>query len=334
VKSGLPTISIITPTYNQGHFIEQTINSVLDQNYPNLQYLIIDGGSTDDTVNIIRKYEKYISYWVSEKDKGQSEAINKGFTRATGEVVNWLNSDDYYEPGVLSKVGEAFKDENVNVVCGRSRVFGHGDTYVSNGTDLYPENIFKTIGWARIDQPETFFRYSTLKDIGFVNEGLHFIMDKEMWIRYLLKFGLTNVVKLPGVFANYRLHGNSKTVSLQKGFEEETRNLYYTIAKRFCPETFSGFFEQNFGAQLLPLEGYDQLLNKEDAYHIVNYYLLEQALMEYAKDNYPAAKNLIAQINIDALKAPEQKELHTVLKRMKIPLIVKRLFHSIKSKGK
>src|SRR5688500_3818909 len=97
----LPKISIITPTYNQGHFIEQTIQSVIEQDYPNLEYIIIDGGSTDDTLSVIKKYEKYISYWISEKDKGQSEAINKGFKKATGDVVNWLNSDDYYEPGVL-----------------------------------------------------------------------------------------------------------------------------------------------------------------------------------------------------------------------------------------
>lgn len=96
-----PKITLVTPSFNQGEFIEETIRSVLLQNYPNLEYIIIDGGSTDDTVAIIKKYEKYISYWISEKDKGQSEAINKGLKIATGEIFNWLNSDDYYAPGTL-----------------------------------------------------------------------------------------------------------------------------------------------------------------------------------------------------------------------------------------
>jgi glycosyltransferase involved in cell wall biosynthesis len=104
----LPKISIITPSYNQGHFIEETITSVLDQGYPNLEYIIMDGGSKDNTVEVIKKYEKHITYWVSERDKGQSDAINKGFARATGDVINWLNSDDYYAKGTLQKVGEVF----------------------------------------------------------------------------------------------------------------------------------------------------------------------------------------------------------------------------------
>src|ERR1700733_14532761 len=99
-----PKISIVTPSYNKGQYIEQTIQSVLDQNYPNLEYIIIDGGSTDNTIEIIEKYAPYLKYWVSEKDKGQANAINKGLQYCTGEIFNWLNSDDYLEPDSLEKI--------------------------------------------------------------------------------------------------------------------------------------------------------------------------------------------------------------------------------------
>ena len=103
-----PKISIVTPSFNQGIFLEATIQSVLNQNYPNLEYIVIDGGSTDNSVKIIKKYEKYLSYWVSESDRGQSHAINKGFTISTGEIMGWLNSDDLYTSGALNHVANVF----------------------------------------------------------------------------------------------------------------------------------------------------------------------------------------------------------------------------------
>jgi glycosyltransferase involved in cell wall biosynthesis len=177
-----PKITIITPSFNQGHFIEETICSILDQKYSNLEYIIMDGGSKDNTVEVIKKYEKHITYWVSEKDKGQSDAINKGFRMATGDVINWLNSDDYYEKDALWKVADAFSDPSTNVYLGISRIFGNKGEFFSTGTDVYADNLEKTIGWARIDQPETFFRKSCLDTIGFLDQQFHFIMDKELWI--------------------------------------------------------------------------------------------------------------------------------------------------------
>jgi glycosyltransferase involved in cell wall biosynthesis len=327
--ASLPKITIVTPSYNQGNFIEETIVSVISQGYPNLEYIIIDGGSTDNTVEIIKKYEEHLSYWVSEKDKGQSEAINKGFERASGDVINWLNSDDYYEPGVLLKVGEAFLNKSVNVFCGRSKVFGNGESYLTNGTDVYADNLYRTIGQARIDQPETFFRFSRLKEIGFVNESLHFIMDKELWIRYLLKFGIGNVVKSKDSFVNYRLHDTSKTVSLRERFAEETRNLYYTFTKKYSLENFTNFFQGNFDVKELSLTGYEQLLDAERVHHIVNYYMLEQAMMYYAKNDYPSTRNFIKHINANQLSDSERQELAKIQLRMKVPVGFKNLFHFI-----
>jgi glycosyltransferase involved in cell wall biosynthesis len=216
----LPRISIVTPAYNAQEFIEETILSVLDQNYPNLQYIIIDGGSLDKTPEIISKYEKHLHFWISESDSGQSDAIIKGLHLCHGDVFNWLNSDDTYSAGALRVVGEFFSDPKTQVLAGRSRKFGIDLDYLSSGTDIY-DTIERTVGKARIDQPETFFRLERVLALGGPSPNLHYIMDREFWIRYLICFGLEGVIKTDNVFVNFRHHKSSKTISEASGFIEE-----------------------------------------------------------------------------------------------------------------
>ncbi len=325
----LPKISIITPSYNQGQYIEETICSILDQGYPNLEYIVMDGGSKDNTVEIIKKYEQHISYWVSEKDKGQSDALNKGYKHATGDVINWLNSDDYYDPGALKTVGEMFADPKTNVYCGTSRIFGNKGEYLSNGTDVYERNLEKTIGWARIDQPETFFRKSCIDKIGFLDEQFHYIMDKELWIRYLLQYGLDGVVKNKTRIANFRIHDDSKTNQFHEKFQAETKKLYHAIAKLN-------------GSELANIKGYwptqEFNLLYKDAFRadqqtidkVVNYSIFYQFQEYYALNNFKEAKRIVRYLKEDLLLPEEAAHLKSLKNRMLVPPFIKKIANKLR----
>jgi glycosyltransferase involved in cell wall biosynthesis len=312
--SGYPKITIITPSYNQGQYLEQTIQSVINQVYPNLEYIIIDGGSTDKSVEIIKKYEKHLAYWMSEKDKGQSDAINKGLNKASGDIINWLNSDDYYEPGTLSKVAEAFKKSTVNVVCGRGRLFRNPNetVYYSKGTDVYAGNLPKTIGWARIDQPETFFRAAVVKKIGLLDTRLQYLMDRDWWIKYLFCYGLEGIVSIPDVLVNFRLHGLSKTVSQREKFQVEHDTFYYSMAKSFQLEHYIQAIEQvctinqDFSIQMAG--NYAPALVE----HSLNYFLLLRANEYYAQNDKHRAQVLLNRIDTSLL-TPADRALYKKL---------------------
>ncbi len=300
-------ISIVTPSYNQAQYLEQTIDSVLSQGYNNLEYIIIDGGSTDGSVEIIKKYEKHLAWWISEKDNGQSHAINKGLSKISGEVFNWLNSDDYYENEALKTVSEYFKDPQVNCVAARSNLFNtSGFVRVTNGTDVYEDNLAKTIGMARIDQPETFFRVSILEEIGYLNESLHFTMDREFWIRYLLRFGLGGIEKANDVVVNFRLHEQSKTTSSQSEFVKDHHAIYLFLAQvlqfdqleALIKVTFSLEGETNF---LIPKEIDNDLLRCA-----LNYYCLNTGHEFYYQGNYELSKKFLSLVKKQLLSQDDK----------------------------
>jgi len=331
----LPKITIITPSYNQGHFLEQTIDSVLSQNYPDLEYMVIDGGSVDNSIEIIKKYEKYLTYWVSEKDNGQSDAINKGLQRTTGEIVNWLNSDDYYEKETLSIIGNSFRNHQINVVCGRSRIFydeGNQTSHFSSGTDIYKHNLAKTIGWARIDQPETFFRVSAIHQMGLLNEKFHYVMDKEWWIRYLLLFGLDNILQIDDILVNFRLHGNSKTVSQQKNFQIETNSLFYELAT-IKNLTDKRVFLSNL-SEIKKKVNHDfySKIDKDLIEKVINYYLLYKADEYYYFGNTQTAKKCLKTINENLLEIVDRKLFKELNQKVNIPAFLIKILRFLKSK--
>jgi glycosyltransferase involved in cell wall biosynthesis len=207
----VPKISIITPSYNQGQYIEQTIQSIVSQNYPNLEYIIIDGGSTDNTVEIIKKYEKYIAYWVSEPDKGQSDAINKGIARATGDVFNWINSDDYLAPGALELVCNYFTDKKVDVLCTPTQLFNEQGNIRVNSYTRANTPLYELLNSTGLNQQGMYWRMDKIKKLNGVNTSFKYSMDLDLWKRFLLTYGNDNCIVEDTITAFFRLHGNSKT---------------------------------------------------------------------------------------------------------------------------
>lgn len=322
-------ISIITPSFNQGQFLEQTIDSVLSQNYPNLDYIIIDGASTDNSVEIIKKYEKHLHFWTSEKDNGQSDAINKGLKYASGDIINWLNSDDYYEQDSLKKVAHYFEDEKTLVVAGKSNIWKNNKICKqSTGTDIY-NSVEKTIGIARIDQPETFFSKKAIDKMGFLNANLHYVMDREWWTRYLLIFGLDSIKKTNDILVNFRIHDDSKTNNFQDAFMQENLNVYFTIAKIYELEE-ARFFEDNFSVKMISDFIKIKNTDKTRLQKSIHYFWFLQASIFYAQNDYSKAKQFLKLINANYLADADKQELQKIKTRIKfLPVFIKKRLNKI-----
>jgi glycosyltransferase involved in cell wall biosynthesis len=249
IYSGLnyfPKISIVTPSFNQGRFLEQTIRSILLQNYPNLEYIIIDGGSSDETVDIIRRYEQWIHYWVSEKDKGQTHAINKGLRRGSGEIFHWINSDDFYYKDCFKNLAENFRSPEVYVVAGNYRFFhDNGENKERIVKFNLEDSLEETIAHSAINQPSTFFRLDKFKALGDLDERLEYVMDQEIWKRFLFKYGQKNIKIIDKNLNNFRYHKESKT--FRGHFIKEYFTIFYSIARKAGMEKHCRLIEKIYG---------------------------------------------------------------------------------------
>lgn len=304
-----PRISLITPSFNQASFLEETINSVLSQKYPNLEYIIIDGGSKDGSVDIIKKYEKYLTYWVSEPDSGQSEAIQKGLNKVTGEVFNWLCSDDLLAENALHKISDTFSNPNVQVVSGDVILFGEGmEDRRSKGTQLFT-SLSETLIKSYNVQPSTFFKTNFMKRVG-INPLLHFYMDRELWIKYLLEYGMEGFEYIPKVLAHYRIHPESKTakemdddmLNPSSKFKIDLNSIFYSLA---CNKGL--YKEAEIIAKLTDsiLSHYHfkslSSLKKSNIKKYVNYYLYNEGLKNFYAGNDSTASMAITCVDFKRL---------------------------------
>jgi glycosyltransferase involved in cell wall biosynthesis len=216
-----PRISIITPSFNQAAYIEQTITSVLNQEYPNLEYIVIDGGSSDGSVEIIRKYENRIAFWVSEQDRGQAHAINKGLARATGDIIAYLNSDDYYLDGTLRQVADLFnRRPDLDLFHGRCQMVDQHGAKIGERTGSitrYDEILdLWNVWWGRRNfvQPEVFWTRRIADRVGQFREDLHWVMDYDYWLRILRAGGRVGFIDAE--LAAFRLQPKQKSTQPER----------------------------------------------------------------------------------------------------------------------
>ncbi len=230
--AGMPLVSIVTPSYNQGGFIRETIESVLGQDYPNIEYWVIDGGSTDETLAVLYTFERDPRlHWISEPDRGQSDAINKGLARCHGELFAWLNADDVYLPGAVSVAVAGLQAHP-----GAAGVYGDCEYIDEAGRviDLHPTSQFDYTTLVRtartpIPQPATFLRHNAVAAIGYLDADLSMVMDFDLWLRLGL---LAPLVYLPKPLARFREHAASKTIARQAQAAPELLAVYRRLFAR------------------------------------------------------------------------------------------------------
>lgn len=219
-------VSIVTPSFNQARYLERTILSVLEQDYSHIEYMIIDGGSTDGSLEIIQKHANRLAWWVSEPDKGQTDAINKGFARASGEILAWLNSDDTYNPGAISAAVKFLQDNpQVGMVYADTDFIDEQGSVIGRFPAAQTDLTRLLRGYVHIPQQAAFWRADLWRKVGPLDPSFYFAMDYDLWVRLAR---ITELRYLPGqVWANFRLHASGKTIAADDRCWPEMLKVHY-----------------------------------------------------------------------------------------------------------
>jgi glycosyltransferase involved in cell wall biosynthesis len=220
-----PLVSIVTPSFNQAKYLEETIQSVLNQEYPHLEYIIIDGGSTDGSLDIIQRYSNRLAWWVSEPDQGQTDAINKGFLHANGEFLGWLNSDDTYLPRAIPEaVAYLQSHPQTGMVYGDANLIDENGSVIGKFPARQTNYRLLRRGYVHIPQQAAFFRSALLRKVGPLDPTFYFAMDYDLWVR-LAK--ISTLCYYPQVWANFRLHQAGKTTNSDELCWPEMLRVHY-----------------------------------------------------------------------------------------------------------
>lgn len=333
-----PKISIVIPSYNQGQFLEEAILSVINQQYPNLELFVIDGASDDDSVEVIKKYEQHLTWWVSEKDKGQSEAINKGFAKATGEIISWLCSDDLYTAGALKKVAALFQKQNdgVGLIYGGVTLF-RDNKELSTSWGYKDFSAERYLAGMAFSQPAAFYRKKYLDKIGgSVNEQLHYGMDFDLFCRLAL---VCDFVAVPDIFAKYRLHWQSKSVAEANRFMADWNKTFVNLCNNLGWNSLNdklrstgvvdeSVFNWHYKFSFTPEK---KIVEKVDTDKLLFYHLVYVLKDLYWNAQRPEARQLLAWLkkNYSVTQLKNEEKIPPIMKKLALPdpvlLLLKKL---------
>lgn len=334
-----PKISIVVPSFNQGQYLEETLLSIITQEYPNLELLVVDGGSTDNSVDIIKKYEQHITWWVSEKDNGQSNAINKGFSKATGEIVSWLCSDDLFTSGTLKKVSEYFKVQppDIGLIHGGTTIFREGKIVRNDWGYLNP-SIERNLAGMAFSQPSAFFLKKYMDKVGGqLNEKLHFGMDYDLYCRLAC---VCRFLPVKDIFSKYRLHESSKSIVNEDKFIDDWNRVFSNLCKNAGWEeemmllSTSGIFEKDLLSFYYPysFELDRKLISQTDKQRMLFYHYCYTLKSYYKRGRILKSKKLSSLIR-KTYKAEwwqNENSIMQIIRRLILPTIILKALKKIK----
>lgn len=249
MRTPLPLVTVVTPSLNQARFLERTIDSVLSQDFPRLEYIVVDGGSTDGSQDIIRKYSNRLVWWVSEPDAGQTDAINKGFAHARGDILAWLNSDDTWVPEAVSSVADAFAQQpDCGLIYGGANYIDEEDRIIGRFPASQTDYRLLRQGYVHIPQQAAFFRADLWRALGPLDPSLYFAMDYDLWVRIAMH---APVKYIPRVWANFRLHETAKTIAADERCWPEMLRIHYRNGGSFFSIMVAKYYIRQLMAPIL-----------------------------------------------------------------------------------